>query len=216
MAGAAAKAGAPGDSRRSGGGTTDAKLFRDVERLQRVAQFTSGALAGLVNTLVLSPLDVVKTRLQTQGAAGSVARYTGVGNTLRMILREEGAMSYYKGLSASLWAFVPNWAIYWFTYEELKRRLGANAMAATMPSGAGEPGGTQGQRESRLLPFAYMASAVGAGAVTAVTTAPFWVVKTRMQLDVRLTRDGQSEWPGREVRGFGLSRDLGTGAEEQP
>lgn len=184
MAGVAAKAGAPGGGRRGGSGTAEAKLFRDVERLQRVAQFTSGALAGLVNTLVLSPLDVVKTRLQTQGAAGSVARYTGVGNTLRMILREEGAMSYYKGLSASLWAFVPNWAIYWFTYEELKRRLGVNAMAATMPSGAGGPGGTQGQPDSRLLPFAYMASAVGAGAVTAVTTAPFWVVKTRMQLDM--------------------------------
>ncbi|GAB0496843.1 hypothetical protein MMPV_008164 [Pyropia vietnamensis] len=183
MAGAA-KASASGGGRRGGGGGAEANTFRDVERLQRVAQFTSGALAGLVNTLVLSPLDVVKTRLQTQGAAGSVARYTGVGNTLRMILREEGALSYYKGLSASLWAFVPNWAIYWFTYEELKRRLGVNAMAAAQSSGARGPGGTPGQRESRLLPFAYMASAVGAGAVTAVTTAPFWVVKTRMQLDM--------------------------------
>lgn len=216
MAGVAAKAGAPGGGRRGGSGTAEAKLFRDVERLQRVAQFTSGALAGLVNTLVLSPLDVVKTRLQTQGAAGSVARYTGVGNTLRMILREEGAMSYYKGLSASLWAFVPNWAIYWFTYEELKRRLGVNAMAATMPSGAGGPGGTQGQPDSRLLPFAYMASAVGAGAVTAVTTAPFWVVKTRMQLDVRFAHDVLSEWSGLAARDCGLMSDLGHGGKEQP
>lgn len=130
----------------------------------QIAQFLAGAMAGLVNTLVLSPLDVVKTRLQAQGSSSyAVARYHGLIHALRRMLREEGFRSYYRGLPASICAFVPNWAIYWYTYERFK-------LIYTPP----------GQQDT---PLVHISAAVSAGGITAVSTAPFWTLKSRMQVD---------------------------------
>lgn len=93
-----------GNVMQKNGNTADART--------QLAQFGAGALAGLVNTLVLSPLDVVKTRLQVQGSATLASnRYHRLVDVLRAMLREEGFRSHYRGLSADMWAFVPNWAI---------------------------------------------------------------------------------------------------------
>lgn len=136
----------------------------------QLIQFGAGALAGFVNTLILSPLDVVKTRLQVQGATSSstspfaAKKYRGLLHALQCMLREEGFRSYYRGLSASLCAFVPNWAIYWYTYESFKRFY----------SPPGKP----------PSPYVHVISALSAGGITAVTTAPFWTLKSRLQVDV--------------------------------
>lgn len=131
----------------------------------QLTQFGAGALAGLVNTLVLSPLDVVKTRLQVQGSAAvPPTNYRGLFHALSCMLRQEGLSSYYRGLSASLAAFVPNWAIYWYSYETFKR--------------------TYTPRGTRSTPFVHVFAALSAGAITAVTTAPFWTLKSRLQVDM--------------------------------
>jgi hypothetical protein len=54
-------------------------------------------------------------------------------------------------MSASLWAFVPNWAVFWFSYEALKRRL--------VPPSDSENG-------PGLFAAAHVASAFGAGLFT--------------------------------------------------
>lgn len=131
----------------------------------QLSQFGAGALAGLVNTLILSPLDVVKTRLQVQGSSSYAAtKYRGLFDALRSMWHEEGFRSYYRGMSASLWAFVPNWAIYWYTYESFKRKL--------TPQG------------KRATPIVHVMSALSAGGITAITTAPFWTLKSRLQVDM--------------------------------
>lgn len=135
------------------------------DALTQLSQFGAGALAGLVNTLVLSPLDVVKTRLQVQGSSTyTAARYRGLVDALTSMLRQEGFASYYRGLSASLWAFVPNWAIYWYTYETFKRIYARDA--------------------NRPKPFVHVWSALSAGGITAISTAPFWTLKSRLQVDM--------------------------------
>ncbi len=121
-----------------------------------LTQLGAGAVAGLVNTLVLSPLDVVKTRLQVQG------RYHGTFHALRTMLREEGIGAYYRGLSASLMAFIPNWSIWWLTYETCKSRYTTRLPDAPRT-------------------VIHIAAAVTSGAVTAITTSPLWVLKARMQ-----------------------------------
>lgn len=144
------------------------------ELRQMVIQGTSGAVSGVMNTLMLSPLDVVKTRLQVQGPGGAKSKYSGVVNALRTMLKEEGLRSYYHGVTASLCAFVPNWAIYWTTYEFCKRRY--TRMSAHVDLG------------HHLVHKAAVevAAAVTAGAVTAVSTSPLWVMKARLQADFAL------------------------------
>ena len=55
--------------------------------------FCAGALAGSSAAGVVTPCDVVKTRLQVAGST-----YTGVGDAFTRILREEGAAALFKGV----------------------------------------------------------------------------------------------------------------------
>lgn len=70
----------------------------------------------------------------------------------------------YRGLTPTLFALLPNWAVYFSTYERLKVAIAARVQ----PEWAASPG-------------VHMAAAAGAGAATMLITNPLWVVKTRLQ-----------------------------------
>lgn len=53
----------------------------------------SGALAGAVTGVATTPLDVIKTRLMTQGLNKT---YSGVGDCITKIIKEEGLASMFK------------------------------------------------------------------------------------------------------------------------
>jgi len=81
----------------------------------------SGGLAGVASWVCCYPLDVVKSRLQAQGA-GSVPRYRGVVDCFRRSVREEGLPVLWRGLGTAVArAFVVNGAI--FSAYELALRF---------------------------------------------------------------------------------------------
>jgi len=67
-------------------------------------QAISGSTAGVVARLVISPIDVIKIRLQTQAnPKNTVAKYTGVVQAAKRVVAEEGWRALWKGnLSAEL------------------------------------------------------------------------------------------------------------------
>lgn len=110
------------------GGTAEAKLA-DAPWYFLCAG-VSGALAGAATT----PMDVVKTRLQTQSGHRA---YLGVVGTVRRIVREEGARSLFRGFAPRVLLTAPSAAVSWGTYETVRTALhGVPAGAA--PRGAGE------------------------------------------------------------------------------
>lgn len=96
---------------------------------------TSGMIAGAVAAVVTTPLDVAKTRLQTQGrglglqwqagqqATGATVKYTGLLHTLRLISQQEGLKALNRGMVARVMVHAPSVAISWSSYEWMKRLL---------------------------------------------------------------------------------------------
>jgi len=60
--------------------------------------------------------QVLRTRLR-EPCVNGVIKYTGLWQTLRLIIAEEGIRSLYGGLSAHLMRVVPNAAVMFFIYE---------------------------------------------------------------------------------------------------
>lgn len=109
------------------------------------AYLLSGAGAGIVAAALTNPLDVVKTRLQTQhlclvdtNGAPSSARsaaaqgrpcprtplaYQGMVHAASTLWRDEGPRCFLRGVQARMLIHAPSVAICWTTYESVKRML---------------------------------------------------------------------------------------------
>ncbi|ORX60317.1 mitochondrial carrier [Hesseltinella vesiculosa] len=124
----------------------------------------AGAGAGVASSIVVVPLDVVKTRLQNQGKPkpGTVL-YHGTLGTLSRIWKEEGIRGLYRGLGPTIFGYLPTWAIYFTTYDYCKAEW-ANYLR---------------ERSAGHEWMIHILSAMTAGAASTTLTNPLWVIKTR-------------------------------------
>ncbi|KAG6917111.1 hypothetical protein DXG01_003931 [Tephrocybe rancida] len=104
------------------------------ERLKKISAATEGrggiqewlgmlgsaGTAKCIASLITYPHEVLRTRLR-QPSVNGVVRYTGLVQTLRLVIAEEGARSLYGGLSAHLMRVVPNAAVMYSIYEGILR-----------------------------------------------------------------------------------------------
>eukprot|EP00694_Reclinomonas_americana_P002974 EC789027.1.p1 GENE.EC789027.1~~EC789027.1.p1 ORF type:complete len:109 (+),score=25.56 EC789027.1:129-455(+) len=77
---------------------------------------------GAAAALISSPLDVIKTYLQTQGSLGVTFR--GFMDTAKYVYRNAGVSGFFQGASARALYVAPSAAISWMTYEYAKFLLG--------------------------------------------------------------------------------------------
>ncbi|KAI1343774.1 mitochondrial carrier [Xylariaceae sp. FL0016] len=80
-----------------------------------------GASSGAFGASVVYPLNVLRTRLQTQGTSMHPARYTGIWDVAHKTIRNEGVRGLYKGLMPNLLKVAPALSITWMVYENTKR-----------------------------------------------------------------------------------------------
>lgn len=83
-----------------------------------VAGGCAGALAGMVS----NPLDVIKTRVQTQEPRPDGSRLS-TRDIVSHIWKSEGLNGFLRGTQARMLYFVPSAAICWTTYETMKKLL---------------------------------------------------------------------------------------------
>ncbi|XP_057530583.1 nicotinamide adenine dinucleotide transporter 1, chloroplastic-like [Amaranthus tricolor] len=132
-----------------------------------ICDAVAGASAGAIAATFVCPLDVIKTRLQVHGLpVTSTSTFKGnvIITSFQDIIKKEGIRGMYRGLSPTILALLPTWAVYFPVYEHLKGLLKKDEHGA-----------------DQLTIGKNMIAAAGAGAATAVTTNPLWVVKTRLQ-----------------------------------
>lgn len=126
----------------------------------------AGAAAGVIAATFVCPLDVIKTRLQVHGLPqinNSSLRGGLIVGSLEQIFHREGMRGMYRGLAPTVMALLPNWAVYFSMYEQLKSFLSSDDESHHLSIGAN------------------IVAAAGAGAATTIATNPLWVVKTRLQ-----------------------------------
>lgn len=83
-----------------------------------------GATSGAIGATVVYPLNVVRTRLQTQGTVMHSATYTGVWDVTQKTIQKEGYRGLYKGLTPNMLKVAPALSITWVVYENSKKLLG--------------------------------------------------------------------------------------------
>lgn len=138
----------------------------------------AGAASGFLAGVVVCPLDVCKTRLQAQGAAGHMNKYRGFLHTIKTILREEGVRGLYRGLVPITIGYLPTWTIYFTVYEQGKKRYPQLLSKQGLESDA----------------LTHFCSALTAGMVSTISVNPIWVVKTRLMIQ---TGNNSSIYDGR-------------------
>ncbi|KJR84109.1 solute carrier family 25 (mitochondrial phosphate transporter), member 23/24/25/41 [Sporothrix schenckii 1099-18] len=83
-----------------------------------------GATSGAFGATVVYPLNVLRTRLQTQGTVMHPPTYTGIWDVAARTLANEGVRGLYKGLTPNLLKVAPALSITWVVYENSKKALG--------------------------------------------------------------------------------------------
>ncbi|XDV34856.1 hypothetical protein PO909_004960 [Leuciscus waleckii] len=80
----------------------------------------AGALAGMPAASLVTPADVIKTRLQVAARAGQTT-YNGLIDCFWKILQEEGPRAFWKGAGARVFRSSPQFGVTLVTYELLQR-----------------------------------------------------------------------------------------------
>ncbi|KAI9889903.1 MAG: hypothetical protein M1814_004625 [Vezdaea aestivalis] len=146
-------------------------------------------MGGVASGLVTCPLDVIKTKLQAQGAWHSQRSsipgqprvvYQGMAGTARVIWTEEGVRGMYRGLTPMILGYLPTWAVWFTVYERAKgfwyQRVGQE---------------TEGEKF-----LAHLLASLSAGATSTMVTNPIWVIKTRLmsQTSLRSASEIKAPW----------------------
>lgn len=149
----------------------------------------AGVSGGVVSTLALHPLDLIKVRFQVNegvavsDVAKSRPQYRGVVHALMSIAREQGIRGLYQGVTPNVWGAGASWGLYFLFYNSIKTWM------------------QDGDPTVALGADKHILAASGAGVGTLLITNPLWVAKTRLCLQydrsaVQATQSGAIHYKG--------------------
>jgi solute carrier family 25 folate transporter 32 len=142
------------------------------------APMVAGILGGSVSTVSLFPLDLIKVRFQANEDPGYRTkgfRRRTMLRTMGQVIRHEGVVGLYQGLAPALIGSAASWGGYFFLYEGIKKEL-LHLKHKASP---------HDETEHKLGASENFGAACSAGAVMVLLTNPVWLIKTRMQLQMK-------------------------------
>jgi solute carrier family 25 (mitochondrial iron transporter), member 28/37 len=87
-----------------------------------VTHSAAGAVSGALAAALTTPLDVIKTMLQTRGLAADleVQQVSGMRHAATLIYQLDGLAGFWRGMLPRILTHAPATAICWATYEYVK------------------------------------------------------------------------------------------------
>ncbi|CAK9439513.1 uncharacterized protein LODBEIA_P36130 [Lodderomyces beijingensis] len=100
------------------------KVPEDDVKLPNWIVLSLGAFSGSFGATVVYPINLLRTRLQTQGTYAHPYTYNGFFDVLHKTIAREGYPGLFKGLVPNLAKVAPAVSISYFVYENLKNLFG--------------------------------------------------------------------------------------------
>ncbi|XP_055634825.1 mitochondrial basic amino acids transporter [Toxorhynchites rutilus septentrionalis] len=124
------------------------------------SHFLAGNAAGLAQSFICSPMELVKTRMQLQeNLPGEATKFKGPLQCTRHIWRAEGFRGIFRGLGITAARDMPGFSSYFVSYELMVRSV------------------------SNPSPFVILMAGGLAGTISWLLTFPIDVIKSRLQAD---------------------------------
>ncbi|XP_070393493.1 mitochondrial glutathione transporter SLC25A40-like isoform X2 [Dermacentor albipictus] len=98
----------------------------------------SGGLARVFSATVISPLEMIRTKMQSKKLS-----YMEIGQAVKNLVKTRGLLSLYVGLGPTLLRDVPFSCFYWTCYENLKLRCNQEQPTFLFSFTAGAAAGTE-------------------------------------------------------------------------
>merc|ERR1712130_321393 len=99
-----------------------ATLTSENRPLSKPGLLVAGAICGVPASAMVTPFDVIKTRLQAKKQKGEVA-HTGIRSCASHIWKTEGISAFFKGVGARVCRSSPQFGVTLFVYELLQHRI---------------------------------------------------------------------------------------------
>jgi hypothetical protein len=144
-------------------------------RLTPLGEAVAGGASGGLTRALLSPLDVLKIRLQLRSAAAG----GGALAVARGILAADGVRGFWRGSGTGIALWVAYMAVQFPAYQAARRALEASSGGGGSGSSGGAGGGGGGASLLQLPPLSLLAGGLAGVAATAVTYPLDWA-RTRL------------------------------------
>lgn len=146
-----------------------------------IVSLLSGAGARAISATMVTPIELLRTRLQASHANDNMRI---VMHQIGTEMRDGGVGMLWRGLGATLWRDVPFSAIYFASYETGKQMLTGGGLGESRTGGF-----------SQEFAISFAVGSVS-GSIAALVTHPFDVLKTRLQADAINSVDGARRGAG--------------------
>ncbi|KAM0349085.1 hypothetical protein ACHAPU_004020 [Fusarium lateritium] len=152
------------------------------------APLTAGAAARVLAATAVSPIELVKTRMQAAHGASTTNHLMEAFESVKEMVGSHGYTALWRGLTLTLWRDVPFSGLYWWGYESIRSRLSdfrdqRQGSSLSLEENLSEARRRSQVQENHTETFvdAFTAGALS-GAFASFVTTPFDVGKTRTQI----------------------------------
>lgn len=149
-----------------------------MKRTKLLISAISSLISAILTSLILHPLDVIKTRQQVTAASnGAIIAYPTMISSIQFILSTEGINGLYKGLNGQIVASGISWFIFRYIFDAVRYYIEDGKYISIKSSNINKY-----IYSTRISPFSNSIATIIASVLSTALVHPLWLVKSRLEM----------------------------------